>query len=166
MCSSLAEKYFNLAAFNASDKKTCRLFDATLSTATHSKGIISPPWLIKKVLQFYCVLFFSLDSPFTYSFNGKNDWHFGISFPWIYCTRRIYPWYMEIGANKMFAFSISEKRDKKSQIEFVIPFIHTDLFIGKLKGNAQKLDMPWLWQKMLCMFFSPEKKWFLYSWGL
>ena len=49
---------------------------------------------------------------------------------------------MEIGANKMFAFSISEKGDKKSQIEFVIPFIHTDLFIGKLKGNAQKLDMP------------------------
>ena len=158
MCSSLAAKYFNLAAFNASDKKTCRLFDATLSTATHSKGIISPPWLIKKVLQLYCVLFFfSLDSPLTYSFNGKNDWHFGISFPWIYCTRRIYPWYMEIGANKTFAFSISEKRDKKSQIEIVIPFIHSDLFIGKLKGNAQKLDMT---ENVVYVFFT-RKKWFL-----
>ena len=156
MRSSLAAKYFNLATFNASDKKTCRLFDATLSTATHSKGIISPPWLIKKVLQFYCVLF-SLDSPFTYSFNGKNDWHFGISFSWIYCTRRIYSWYMEIGANKMFAFSISEKRDKKSQIEIVIPFIHTDLFIGKLKGNAQKLDMT---ENVVYVFFT-RKKWFL-----
>ena len=163
MCSSLAAKYFNLAAFNASDKKTCRLFDATLSTATHSKGIISPPWLIKKVLQFYCVLFFfSLDSPLNLLFQWEKwltFWNF-FSLDILY-QRRIYPWYMEIGANKMFAFSISEKRDKKSQIEIVIPFIHTDLFIGKLKGNAQKLDMPWLWQKMLCMFFSPEKKWFL-----